>query len=279
MAAWQTRRILILGTTYPNHSKTYVETVCTGGIFEDNYEMCRLYPIPVRYLEVGNKFRAFQIIRANVRPDPEDPRPESYKIDFPSIEPMEIISPKQHELRRKFLENSPHFCKSVEALLEHQEATRQSLGIIKPKTITDCSIEMKSAKEREEWEALETARQQQERLFGEKPKPLDFAEAKFLVHWQCDDERCDGHKMGLHQWGIHELYRKYRNRQDGKDKVLQAMWKQLDEAGKDIYLFLGNFRGRMYNFGLMDSYSAPAREPGDREGFSLFNDKQPGLFG
>jgi hypothetical protein len=277
MESWQTRRILILGTTYPNHSKTYVETVCTGGIFEDTYEMCRLYPIPVRYLETENRFHAFQIISARVRPDTEDPRPESYKIDTKSIEPMEIISSKQHDLRRKFLENSPHFCKSLEDLLERQESTRQSLGIIIPQSITDCSIEMKSEKEREEWMALEAARQQQERLFGEKPKPLDFPEAKFLVHWQCNDARCTGHKMGLHQWGIHELYRKYKDQPDGKEKVIQAMQKRLDESGNDIYLFLGNFRGRMYNFGLMDSYSAPTRERGDRGGFSLLED-QPTLF-
>jgi hypothetical protein len=277
MDKWQTRRILILGTTYPNHSKTYIETVCTGGIFEDTREMCRLYPIPVRYLEAESRFRAFQMIRARVKPDSEDPRPESYKIDAKSIEPMEIIPPKQHELRRSFLDRSPHFCKSLEELIERQESTKQSLGIIIPKSIIDCSVEMKSEKEREEWMALEAARQQQERLFGEKPKPLDFPEAKFLVQWQCDDTRCMGHKMGLHQWGIHELYRKYRNQPDGREKVIQAMQRRLDESGNDIYLFLGNFRGRMYNFGLMDSYSAPARERGDREGFSLFKD-QPVLF-
>ena len=277
MENWQTRRILILGTTYPNHSKTYVETVCTGGIFEDNYEMCRLYPVPARYLEAENRFSAFQMIRARVRPDPEDPRPESYKIDAKSIEPMEIIPSRHHELRRNFLEKSPHFCKSLEELLERQESTRQSLGIIIPQNIIDCSIEIKSKKEREEWMAQEAARQQQERLFGEKPKPLDFPEAKFLVHWECNDSRCTGHKMALHQWGLHELYRKYKDRPDGREKVIQAMQKRLDESGNDIYLFLGNFRGRMYNFGLMDSYSAPARDRGERGGFSLLKD-QPTLF-
>ncbi len=179
-------------------------------------------------------------------------------------------------MRRKFLEQSPHFCKSVEELLERQATNRTSLGIIIPESITDCSIELKSELERHDWQAKEEARQQQERLVGSKPKPLAFPEANFFVHWQCKDKRCKGkdkrckgHKMSLHQWGIHELYRKYKDKPDGKEKVIQAMRKHLDESERDIFMFLGNFRSLMYKFGLMDSYSAPAR-PREQE-FSLFS--------
>jgi hypothetical protein len=268
MGKWQTRRILILGTTYPSQSTKYVETVCTGGIFEDTLEMVRLYPIPRRYLDPGNQFHAFQFIRARVTPDTSDPRPESYRIEADSIEPQELV--KKHEVRRQFLEGSPHFCKSVEELLERQKAKATSLGIMVPDSITDCSIEKRSESERADWMAKEEARQKQERLFGSKPKPLDFPEAKFFVHWLCNDERCKGHKMGLHQWGIHELYRKYKDKPGGKEKVIQAMHRHLDQGEKDIFLFLGNFRDTMYNFGLMDSYSAPARDPGASLTTTLF---------
>jgi hypothetical protein len=268
MDKWQTRRILILGTTYPSHSTKYVETVCTGGIFEDTFEMVRLYPIPRRYLDAGRQFHAFQFITAKVMRDMSDPRPESYRINADSIEPQEQIPPKQHETRRRFLEESPHFCRSVEELMEKQEANATSLGIIIPEAITDCSIVKRSEKERKEWAAKEDTRQAQDRLFGAKPKPLDFPEAYFYVHWKCDETDCPGHRMSLHQWGIHELYRKYKDKPDGKEKVVQAMRSHLDQWQKDVFLFLGNFRGKMYNFGLMDSYSAPAR-PKEQE-FSLF---------
>jgi hypothetical protein len=259
MEKWQTKRILILGTTYPSHSNTYVETVCTGGIFEDSLEMVRLYPIPHRYLDEDKRFHAFQFIKANVTYDPQDPRPESYRIDFNTIELQEQIPPDKHEVRRSYLERSPHFCQSVEDLIERQQANKTSLGIIIPDSITDCSIEKRPESERRNWEVKEEARQQQERLFGSKPKALDFPEANFFVHWTCRDDRCKGHKMSLHQWGIHELYRKYKDKPDGNQKVIEAMQKKLNQWEKDVFMFLGNFRGRMFNFGLMDTYSAKAK--------------------
>lgn len=271
MDSWTTRRILVLGTTYPSHSAKYVETVCTGGIFEDTLEMVRLYPIPRRYLEPGRQFHAFQMIRARVRRDSSDPRPESYRIEAKSIEPMELI--KDHDARRSFLERSPHFCQSVEDLLERQQASSTSLGIMVPESITNCSIERKPEAARAEWMALEAIRQNQERLFDDKPKPLDFPEASFYVHWRCDDPRCaKEHKMSLHQWGIHELYRKYKSHPDCNEKIIQAMQRHLNEDERDVFLFLGNFRSKMFNFGLMDSYSAPARPKPPQ--FSLFTEQE-----
>ena len=99
----------------------------------------------------------------------------------------------------------------------------------------------------------------QEKLFGEPTKPLDFPGAIFLVKWKCDDKNCVGHEMDLHQWGIHELYRKYKDPEEARQKVIQKMQQQLDQWQRDVFLFLGNFRTVPVNFGLMDSYSAPAR--------------------
>jgi hypothetical protein len=276
MEKWQSRKALILGTTYPNHSEKYTETVCTGALFEDTLRMCRLYPVPRRYLEHENRFRSFQWITAEVHKDPSDPRPESYKINAKSIAPLDVIPSRKYELRRSLLEGSPNFCKSVEGLLDRQRAEGMSLGILVPESITDCSIEMRPERERAEWMRLEEARARQEVLFGERPKPLAFPEALFFVHWRCNDDRCKGHRMSLHQWGIHELYRKYEDREEAKEKVLQAMHRRLNEGARDIYLLLGSFRSVMYNFGLMDTYECPARDA-DREGFSLFDD-QPSLF-
>jgi hypothetical protein len=270
MGKYQNRRILILGTTYPNHSEKYTETVCTGGLFENTLEMCRLYPVPRRYLESGNRFTQFQWITADIHKDSSDPRPESYKINAKSITPGDVIPSRKHEIRRRLLETSPHLCKSVEELHDRQKATGQSLGIVVPESITDCSIEMRPERERAAWKLMEEARAPQQDLFDERPKPLDFPEALFFVHWRCDDSRCKGHKMSLHQWGIHELYRKYENREEAKVKVLEAMHRRLNEGARDVFLLLGSFRGVMYNFGLMDTYEAPARG-GNPEGFSLFS--------
>lgn len=253
----QTKRILILGTTYPSHSRTYNEIVCTGGIEEDTCKMIRLHPVPMRYLEAGQRFKKFQWIEAKVERHDSDPRPESYRIDPHSIVLGDVVD--NHEVRRSYIENSPHLIDSVEALKEKQVEDGTSLGIIIPKDILNGSLEFRPASERSDWEKSEQARLAQQKLFGESVKPLDFPEARFMVEWTCNDARCPNHTMGIQQWGIHELYRKIRNDGDCEAKMLDAMQRQLDQWQRDVFLFLGNFRGIQYNFGLMDSYSAPAR--------------------
>jgi len=220
--------------------------------------MVRLHPVPLRYLEAEQRFKRFQLIDVKVRPDESDPRPESYRIDPSSIELGEVV--RNHNVRRSYLDNSPHLIQSLEALKEKQAADGTSLGIIKPKDILGCGLEFRPESERSDWMRNEHARLTQEKLFGEPVKPLDFPEARFMVEWTCDDPSCTNHRMGILQWGIHELYRKLKNDDEREAKVVEVMQKQLDQWQRDVFLFLGNFRGIQYNFGLMDSYSAPAKE-------------------
>lgn len=259
MDMWQEKRLLVLGMTYPSYSSKYTENVCTGAIEEDTGRLIRIHPVPLRYLDEDHSFKTFQWIRARVAPHPNDPRPESLRVDPQSIVLEQVLSSKEHALRRKLLEESPHLVHSVEELLERQQRDRVSLGIVKPKKISDLRIARRTAAERAEWLQKEAELLSQENLFGERMKRLDFPELKFLVGWECDDPRCSGHEMNLLEWGLHELARKYRHHPDREAKVLEAMQKRLDTRHRDVYLFLGNFRNRMYNFGLMGAWSAPAQ--------------------
>lgn len=171
MALWQEKRILILGTTYPSQSRTYYETVCTGGLEEDTLQMVRLYPVPMRYLESAQRFKKFQWITASISKDTSDPRPESFKIDPRSISLENVVT--DHAARRDYLDRSPHLIGSLEELKLKQESERRSLGIVRPKDILDCSITARPASDRVEWDAKEKARLSQHILFGENPKPLD----------------------------------------------------------------------------------------------------------
>jgi hypothetical protein len=266
MQKWQEKRILILGTTYPSYSMKYTESVCTGGIEEDTLKMVRLHPIPHRYLDSDQQFSAFQWIKVKVMKHPNDSRPESYRVDTSSIELQEKIPSTQHRKRRELLENSPHLCKSVEELKDRQKANGTSLGIIIPKAINTVDIQMRGPSERKVWLEKEKLIMSQPLLSGEEIKRIDFPEAKFYVLWRCADERCEGHKMSLLQWGIHQLYRKLKDDPDCNQKISELMQKRLNQYDNDVFLFLGNFRDVQYNFGLMDSYSAPKC-------------LQPGLFG
>lgn len=83
------RRILIWGKTYPELSKKHIETVCTAGVLETG-EPVRLYPITFRYLN-DEQFKLYQWVSAGIRKNPDDPRPESHKIDLDSIRVGERI--------------------------------------------------------------------------------------------------------------------------------------------------------------------------------------------
>ena len=109
IAKWEDRRILILGKTYPSYSFKYTENACTGGVFEDTLEMVRLHPIPHRYLEEGNRFSAFEWIKARITKNLSDSRPESYRVDFNAIEVQDTIPSNRPEERRHYLEKSRRF--------------------------------------------------------------------------------------------------------------------------------------------------------------------------
>jgi len=115
MDRWQEKRILILGTTYPTYSSKYTENVCTGGLEDLSYRMVRLHPVPLRYLDGSHRFHAFQWIVVKTMQLENDPRPESLRIDPHSIILEELIS--DHSKRRRYVENSPHMCLSVEELM------------------------------------------------------------------------------------------------------------------------------------------------------------------
>ena len=258
MERWSRHSILILGTTYPAYSSKYTEVACTGGLREDTCEMVRLHPIPHRYLESDQRFKSFQWITADLTDHSSDPRPESLRVRPDSIELGSMIPSTRSAERVNLLERSPHLMASVEELKNRQKQDGTSLAIIKPKEILGCKLETRSAAARQEWEQKEKDILSQRDLFGNDLKPIDFPETRFKVSWRCDDPACQKpHDMAIHKWGLHELNRKYRGRAEREEVVLAAMNKQLDLENRDVYLFLGSYRGLMYNFGLMDSYSAP----------------------
>jgi hypothetical protein len=255
MDEWQDVKLLVLGMTYPSYSEKYTENVCTGAIRSDNGAMVRIHPVPLRYLNEGNRFKSFQWVNARVSRHSGDPRPESLRILAESVEPGDVLD-DVHE-RRRLIEGSPHMCTSVEELHERWERNRTSLGIVRPKAITSVRLRRKTPKDRAEWIKHEKRALAQISLFDRAPKPLDFPEVKFEIGFACDDVRCTGHEMNILQWGLHELYRKLARDPKRDEKVIAEMKRRLDLDKKDVFFFLGNFRSTLFNFGLMDSFSAP----------------------
>src|SRR5690606_619887 len=147
---WQTKTILILGTTYPSYSRSYTETVCTGGIDRESGELIRIYPVPHRYLEPEHRFKAFQWITARVKRHPSDPRPESYKVDPKSIELGEVIPSANDAARTKLLLDSPSLVSSVAELKARQQRSGTSLGILRPQSIHPPKLARRTKREKKE---------------------------------------------------------------------------------------------------------------------------------
>jgi hypothetical protein len=253
---WAERRILILGMTYPSYSRKYVENVCTGGLDSETLRMVRLHPIPHRYMEDGSRFHSFQWISARVAQHQSDPRPESLRVEPDSIRVGELIPSTQMQERVRLLRKSPSRVRSVEELQALEKAEGRSLGIVQPKEITGIQLRPKTEEERRDWLKVESFLFRQRSMFA-TPKPLDFPEVEFVVSWVCDDVTCKGHASGLKKWDLHELYRKLKGDPKRDEKTLEMMRKQLNLKERDVFFFMGSFRRRMYQFGLMDTFSAP----------------------
>lgn len=257
---WTTREVLVLGSTYPSHSAKYREIACTGAIDCQSLRMVRLHPIPLRYLEEGQRFHKFQLVSMRTRPHDGDGRPETLRVHVESIVPGRVIPAEAPEERRSYLDRSPSLCASVEDLQRRWEQDRTSLGIVRPKELLEVRLRKRPEREVREWMEKERARMAEQLVFGDPPKPLDCVPVTFNVSWKCDDPACKTHDMRLLQWGLHELYRKLASDRDCDAKVTEKMKKELDQNGRDVYFFLGNLRGTECVFGLMDSYSPPKRK-------------------
>lgn len=246
------KRVLILGRTYPSYSMKYTETACTGGLEADTLRMVRIFPNPSRYLD--EPFGAFQWVDFQLA-EGNDGRPDSYKMDLRNFTVGKKV--RAHSDRRHYLDHSPNFFRSVEAMKEASAAdSGVSLGIIRPIEIGEPWLESKTKDERAEWDEKERDVMAQMPIpgIGRKPKKLDFIPVRFMVPYRCDDEACRGHEMGILTWTLHELYRKYRTEEA---KVLDKMRAELDLSKRDVYFFVGTFRARTWQVGLLDSYSPP----------------------
>jgi hypothetical protein len=268
---WLDTRILVIGKNYPALSRLHAEVSCTGGLLEDGLELIRLHPISYRMLEDDQRFRNFQWIRARIARRTDDPRPESHRVDPGSIEVMEHVSPERADVRRSLIDGCPSHFASVEALQARQALDRTSLGIVRPRRITGADIRIWTDVEVQEWVEKEAALRSQGVLFEDvRPGPLSPPGADFLVSWECDDATCRGHGMALHQWGIHQLWRKLRDDPARVDKTKARMRERLDMNRHDLYLFLGNYGYRPAQFGLMEVVALD-RQTGRDDGPSLFD--------
>lgn len=274
---WHRRRILIWGKTRPELSKSYREVVCTGGVFEDTRRLVRLYPIPLRYLDDESVFRKYQWIEADVARNPSDPRPESHKIRFESIETSEKIPTKNGnwDARAAWMMAPENLFQSVEALQEQQQEDKTSLGLVQPTQVTHIKAHRIPAKEKDEFmERYREAVQQMELPLdpetGREIRPLRAADYRFKIHFRCDDPRCQkDHQFSVLDWEMDALYfRLHILEGRAPHLAAQGVVDKLQEIcgpQKDTRFFLGNIASHPQNFTIVGLWY-PKKKTEDPQG-------------
>jgi hypothetical protein len=236
-------KVLITVKTYPIPSAKYDELVCTAGVRESG-DFVRLYPINFRNLSFDQQYKKYQWIEVEATKHVgRDVRKESYRPNCDTLRVLgKPIPPKRGDWSERARYALAKRSQSLEELYELQAQDNTSLGVFRPKTVKDLVI---SADETE-WPAKFTAALKQSRLFETRgrtlvpPRKVPF---KFHYEFECDDPRCNGHRMMIEDWEVGALYWNLINRGCSPDeataKVKQKFLDEICGASKDTHFYVG----------------------------------------
>jgi len=248
---FETIRVLIWGKTYPELSKKYVETVCTGGVREDGSPI-RLYPVPLRYLEGSKQYSLYDWVEVPVEKSRSDPRRESFKVQSDKIRLVGHIETRDNWRARReiiFRDRGWQF-DSVSALKESQRQNGCSMGIVTPGAIESVRLEPKPSGEAAEYKQKWTDLQAQKDFFHPQYKELEYLPNRIKLKWRCLGACAEcarsPHDMTVLDWGLLELARR-----DGWSSAVDRLQAITNQGSHDFKLFMGNFRLHLHNFGVI----------------------------
>lgn len=244
-------KVMIWAKTYPELSRKYRETVCTAGCLEDGSPI-RIYPVPLRYLPGVSKYRLYDWIEVPLRRNPQDSRPESFRIAT-GVEPRVVGHVRSKDGWRGRMEilsrkSEWHF-DCATALHDAQQDLGTSLGMISVREVVKVEAVDRDSKEREGHERSLEARKQSIDMFAGKGRNLhlDFIPWRFRVHWRCEDPACDQpHTASVLDWGLNNLARTR-----GRDAALAKLRDICDLEKHSLQLFLGNLNSRRRTFSIV----------------------------
>lgn len=258
----QIKKILITVKTYPLPSEAYLELVCTAGVLEDG-SFIRLYPIDYRYKPYWEWYKKYQWIEVEVEKNEKDPRLESYRpLAGAKIRVLSEPLPTKSNWaeRKKYV-----LAKGVQTMcdLEVSSKTACSIGIIRPKEVTDLIVEEIERDWKAKWKGLF----KQQRLFGPEQKPLEKIPYKFSYVFTCEHPDCKGHQKMIEDWEVGALYRrmrdKYRSEDTAVEKVKDKFFKQYCGPQYDTHFFVGTVR--RYGSWIIIGTFCPKKSPDERQ--------------
>lgn len=237
--AWERHELLIWGKTYPELSTKYTETICTGAVRLDKPGLIRIYPYPERYLEPENKSPKWSVVRAEIRRNLSDSRPESFKVQGPTIEHLRRIAPKRTWSERlSYMLRKEHLFSGLEELSARQIELGTSLGIVKAELL---GAALRSVPPSE----LEESRRKYERITAQRQlwdpgtKPVPALRYKPRIHFRCPGDAQDYTRTVL-DWETCMLANQYTGNANRSDLFESALRHNAFTDEHDPYLILGN---------------------------------------
>lgn len=237
-------KVLVTVKTYPIPSAKYDELSCTAGVTEDG-EFIRLYPINYRDLPWDQQFKKYQWIEVMAEKHTgRDFRKESWRPDSASVqligEPIPTGRGGDWSERGRYV--LKHVAASMEELRDRQETDGTSLGVVKPKEVTDFVVTADDP----EWKQSFLDELRQTRLWDTRTKskePPRKVPWRFQYRFRCGDSRCNGHRMTNEDWEVGALYWNLVDNgataEEAAEKVKQKFLDEICAPERETYFYVG----------------------------------------
>jgi len=187
----------------------------------------------------------------------DDKRPESYKISYDTIKVLEILEAGKDKWSRRKSIVLPTLEKSMCHIKKLSRVKDVSLGLIKPSNINFYWVKRpkRDDKDKSKYYA-------QLDLFGKKKDEIEQIPYNFYYSFRCDNEPdCNGHKMLIIDWELHQSYRKWRSRYFSQKELLEKIRERWLERNcsieNDVYFFVGNMKRHRNNFMILGVFYPP----------------------
>jgi hypothetical protein len=153
---------------------------------------------------------------------------------------------------------------SMEELAQRQLEDRTSLGVIRPKRIIDLVV----TRDAPDWKQAFHEALKQGRIFDDRtvtkhvPRKVPF---KFQYVFECEDDRCKGHRQMIEDWEVGALYWKLVDQGAAPDeaaaKVRQKFLDELCAPTKDTHFYVGTILGHPRSWVIIGVFYPTIRRP------------------
>jgi hypothetical protein len=254
---WRRLEVLITVKAAPNPSATYGETVCVAGISAalSSPGWIRLYPINFRYLEQEHKFRKYDIVSVDAKPnDKDDFRAESWR---PNLDSLTVVRHLDGWRRRR-----PWLDPYVDASMcelnrqARADAHARSLGLVRATDVGGLDIESHPGWTKDEQRKIDGYLSQLQ-LFGDDDRtPLQAPRFRGYYKWRCTDAKCGGHRQGLIDWEFIALQRRLAGQGDAEaSAALRKRWvEELCGPRNEVSFYVGNQAKHPQTFSILGVY-------------------------